>query len=142
VLAEAFDRDPFLLFELRGRPKAAVLAALRALRAGGAGPRTAAGGTGSRPGPAGPAAAARAAGTELRDVTPATYDAFRHPVTDLRFHIAPPAVPGVILRQLGPPPGWSLPTGLEEALRPAVARASRRALDLAMEPPGTEADGA
>ncbi len=33
VLGEAFDRDPFLLFELRGRTKAAVLAALRRLRA-------------------------------------------------------------------------------------------------------------
>src|SRR6185503_14115303 len=34
VLGEAFDRDPFLMFELRGRPRAAVLDALRGLRAG------------------------------------------------------------------------------------------------------------
>jgi uncharacterized Zn finger protein len=34
VLGEAFDRDPFLLFELRGRTRDAVLDALRAARVG------------------------------------------------------------------------------------------------------------
>src|SRR6059036_1628093 len=33
VLGEAFDRDPFLLFELRGRSKDQVLSALRRARA-------------------------------------------------------------------------------------------------------------
>lgn len=36
LLAERFDEDPFLLFELRGRDKARLLQALRARRAGGA----------------------------------------------------------------------------------------------------------
>jgi uncharacterized Zn finger protein len=36
VLAEGFDRDPFLLFELRGRSRDRVLADLRALRGGAA----------------------------------------------------------------------------------------------------------
>ena len=34
VLGEAFDRDPFLLFELRGRTKHEVLSALRSARGG------------------------------------------------------------------------------------------------------------
>ena len=34
VLGEAFDRDPFLLFELRGRTKDEVMGALRAARGG------------------------------------------------------------------------------------------------------------
>jgi len=45
VLGEAFDKDPFLLFELRGRTKAEVLDALRRARTGAAGgpaPRAAA----------------------------------------------------------------------------------------------------
>ncbi len=37
LLAEAFDRDPFLIFTWRGRPRERLLAELRALRAVGAG---------------------------------------------------------------------------------------------------------
>jgi len=36
LLGEQFDADPFLLFELRGRDKAAIIAGLRQRRAGGA----------------------------------------------------------------------------------------------------------
>ena len=36
ILAEAFDRDPFLLFELRGRSREQVLAELREVRGAGA----------------------------------------------------------------------------------------------------------
>lgn len=35
LLGERFDADPFLIFELRGRSKELIIAALRALRAGG-----------------------------------------------------------------------------------------------------------
>ncbi len=38
LLAEAFDRDPFLIFAWRGRPRERLLADLRALRGGGTGP--------------------------------------------------------------------------------------------------------
>jgi uncharacterized Zn finger protein len=38
LLGEQFDRDPFLLFELRGRDKEAIIAALRERRAAEAGP--------------------------------------------------------------------------------------------------------
>src|SRR4029079_14567036 len=41
VLGEALDRDPFLLFELRGRSKELVLDALRRARGGGASTETA-----------------------------------------------------------------------------------------------------
>jgi uncharacterized Zn finger protein len=43
VLGEALDRDPFLLFELRGRTKDQVLDALRAARGGAGDCREAAG---------------------------------------------------------------------------------------------------
>jgi uncharacterized Zn finger protein len=40
LLAEAFDRDPFLIFAWRGRPRERLLAELRALRGRGAGTTT------------------------------------------------------------------------------------------------------
>ena len=40
LLAEAFDRDPFLIFAWRGRPRERLLAELRALRGEGAGTPT------------------------------------------------------------------------------------------------------
>lgn len=128
VLGEAFDRDPFLLFELRGRSKAAVLAALR---------RTRATSGGSGEGAASEAAGA-AATVALTGIAPERYDAFRDRVDDLRFHIAAPAVEGAIPRQLGAPPSWRIGATPLEALQPAVARAAALARDLALgtAPPG------
>jgi hypothetical protein len=72
-------------------------------------------------------------GRELRGVTAETYDALRQPLRDLRFRIAAPAVEGAILRQLGPPPGWSFPFALADILQPLVSRAAARARELALE---------
>jgi len=137
VLGEAFDRDPFLLFELRGRSKDAVLQALRDLRAS---PRTR-GRHGQRPG-GGPPARRTAApspaadtghqGRELKDVTPEAYDALRQPLGDLRFRITSPGVEGAIMRQLGEPPGWSLPLKLTDILQAAVAGAAAAAREMAL----------
>jgi uncharacterized Zn finger protein len=121
VLAEFLDRDPFLLFELRGRGKDDVLAALRRLRAGGR--ATAPKG---RPGPTrGPAVVA------LTGVSPEQYGAFREPVDELAFHIEAPPVSGAILRQLGSPPAWGFGEAPRELLHPAVARAAALARELA-----------
>jgi uncharacterized Zn finger protein len=117
VLAEAFDRDPFLLFELRGRSREAVMARLQAVRDAGPGRR-----------------AEGVRGVDLGRLDPAVYDAFRQPVDDLRFRIAAPAATGAILRQLGPPPGWRLDTDFTDLIRPALSRAAARARDIALGP--------
>jgi uncharacterized Zn finger protein len=142
VLAEAFDRDPFLLFELRGRTKDAVLSALRELRS--------ASGRASSPAPAAPAASSaeathapdaaipieagvrEAAVAEPGAASP-PWDEFRQPVDDLRFHIVAPAAEGAILRHLGPPPAWSLDRRFAELAQPTVSRAAQVARQLALD---------
>lgn len=127
VLGEAFDRDPFLLFELHGRDKATVLAALRRFRAA---PDDAspAGEPGTRAGGAGEAPAS----VPLKGIAPERYDAFRESVDDLRFHIGAPAAEGAILHQLGAPPSWRLPSTPQQLLQPAVTRAAALARELAL----------
>jgi uncharacterized Zn finger protein len=145
VLAEAFDRDPFLLFELRGRSKGAVLEALRELRSGGAragepgglAPAGAAAAPGAAASPRGPRQAAAAPlapaeGIEAADASVPWHE-FRQPIDDLRFAIGAPATHGAVLRQLGPPPAWSLDKALAELLQPALARASRLAQQIALD---------
>jgi uncharacterized Zn finger protein len=139
VLADAFDRDPFLLFELRGRPKDLVLAALRRLRA--AGKPTARRSTATAMPQAGQptrgAAGQRrdAAAVTLQSLTPQQYETFRGHTGELRFHIGAPAAAGAVLRQLGSPPAWSLRESPAELLHPAVARAAARARELALGSP-------
>ncbi len=124
VLAEAFDMDPFLLFELRGRRRDDVLAALRAIRAG-------------EPPPA-PGRAEAASSDEtvlsLAGRSPAEFEQRRAPPANFQFRIEPPAVPGGILRQLGPPPGWSLEETPAELLAPLYLAAGALARDLALRP--------
>ena len=123
VLGEAFDHDPFLLFELRGRTKQQVLGALRNLRQGGG--RTGADGTHSTKGAlrnadvmleklaaastrksvtavAADASAMRVNATDWQ----ADFERLRAPLPALQFHVAEPAVPGAVLKQLGPPASW------------------------------------
>jgi uncharacterized Zn finger protein len=123
VLGEAFDRDPFLLFELRGRSKESVLGALRERRRQAA-VRRAAGRPAAPPETPVPAAAVPAG--------PVAYEAFRQSVDDLRFRITETAPEGAVLRHLGPPPGWTLPVPFGEAVQPALARAAARAREIAL----------
>lgn len=137
VLGEAFDRDPFLLFELRGRPKELVLAGLRRIRAA------------STPSaPAKPAPAKRAPdlrerrgaqpstpgapAVTLAGVTPERYERFRERIDGLRFHIGAPWGQGAVLRQLGTPPSWRARVSPVELLYPAVADAAALARELAL----------
>lgn len=129
VLGEAFDRDPFLLFELRGRSKAEVLAALRRLRAAS---------------PAAPPSSEpeeAPATVTLKGIAPERYDAFRERLDDLRFHIDAPTAEGAILRQLGSPPSWRLSATPQELLQPAVARAAALARELALGSASAASDG-
>lgn len=132
VLGEALDRDPFLLFELRGRDKSAVLAALRRLRAAS---------DDAAPPPAGEHDESPATIT-LKGITPERYDSYREPLGDLRFHIGAPAVQGAVLRQLGAPPSWRLPVTPLQLLQPAVTRAAALARELALRAAPTESEGA
>jgi uncharacterized Zn finger protein len=99
ALAAELDRDPFLLFRLRGRTREELTAALR-----------------QRRGSFGSAGAARQAAIDAAppeatapadDEIPISRFWEHGPGLDtLTFDIHPPEVPGAILRLLGRPPGW------------------------------------
>jgi uncharacterized Zn finger protein len=104
ILAEWLDRDPFLLFELRGRDRETLLAALR--ERGGAEETEAA---------AGPEEPLTAAGFWTGG------DVELDPGNE-----APPAVSQALLRALGDPPGWP-EAPLTSLLAPTYAAVARRA---------------
>ncbi len=122
VLGDAFDRDPFLLFRLRGRDKDAVLAALRRLRSGSS--DTVSGSRRPRTKPPGT--------MSIRSVRREDYERAHEPVDAVSFHIGEPPVPGALLRQLGAPPSWRLDATPYDLLHPAVARAAALARELAL----------
>jgi uncharacterized Zn finger protein len=102
VLGEAFDRDPFLLFELRGRTKQQVLGALRSLRSGHS--------SDEQIEKLAADVAEHAArliadgGENIEGRVPVEYETLRTALPSLQFRIDAPAVPGAVLKQLGPPP--------------------------------------
>jgi len=139
VLAEAFDKNPFLLFELRGRSRTQLLNALRSTRAGEdaeasltealAGARSGAASNGAMQAAAdGEAIPAFSAGDFERSPTTAA----------LTFHMDLPNNRGALLRQLGPPPSWREEDlsfdVLIELYRAAAQRARELALPEAIEP--------
>ncbi|HYO54570.1 SWIM zinc finger family protein [Archangium sp.] len=123
VLGEALDKDPFLLFELRGRTRAEVLAALRAARGG-----EAPGARGKAPGRAG----SEVPTVQLGKLPAGAYEAWRDAPPPLHLGLERPEVPGALLRQLGAPPGWTESTSPAELLGPLIRAASERALRLAL----------
>ena len=137
VLGDAFDRDPFLLFELRGRSKDQVLGALRALR-------EAKGGGRRRAVPEAPREPQGRRGVDLELAAPEAYDAFRASLDDLRFRIVEPPREGAALAHLGPPPSWSLPVDFAVLVQPAIGRAATVARMIALEsdPVGEPENGA
>jgi uncharacterized Zn finger protein len=109
VLAETFDSDPFLLPALRGRDRHALLAGLRAARAGdseAAEPADPAGGL------------VRVDSLEARALWDAPGD-----LGAIRVRPVRPSDPGALLRRLGPPPG-PLGTGDAEFLCEDVVAAA------------------
>jgi uncharacterized Zn finger protein len=92
VLGERFERDPFLFFQLRGRPREVFLKALRLTRSGL-----------SRPG--GPASEIMRLPLEpLPDVRPEAFQLPQKPIAQLRSMFPPMEPPDAILTRLGPPP--------------------------------------
>jgi uncharacterized Zn finger protein len=142
VLGEALDRDPFLLFELRGRTKAQVLDALRAARASDAPAKSApyAKPTGRR------SATTAAPDRELREIPtvtlgvlePAAYDRPREALPAMQLSFDEPGAHGAVLRQLGAPAAWSGAGSPAELLAPLVRAAAARARDIAMAEPDAE----
>lgn len=128
VLGEAFDRDPFLLFELRGRTRDQVLAALSRLRSGGEEDAEA-----TTP----PEAVATA--MEVSAEAWASYEIPPVPLPSLRFRFEPPRIPAAILRSLDPPRPWSLEQSPAEFLADLYAAASVRAVQMAMGTPEPQA---
>jgi uncharacterized Zn finger protein len=114
VLGEALDRDPFLLFELRGRGKVRVLDALRRARSGGAGTE---------------AAPLPVPGTSI-DL--AAYDRAPAALPALAFSFDEPLSHAAVLRQLGAPSAWKEQVSPAEALAPLVQRAAETARRIAL----------
>jgi uncharacterized Zn finger protein len=123
VLGEALDRDPFLLFELRGRTKEQVLAGLNQLRAQ----------SGATD------AGAIATVTEviptshvmtLSDLQPQHFESGATlPVMSFNFDSAPAA--GALLRSLGKPSSWHVHESPQEVFGPALQHARQLAIELA-----------
>jgi len=108
VLGEAFDKDPFLLFELRGRTRVQVLGALRAMRSSDAAlldPLSAKLAKVSKD-RAAQAAAGTLTGMPLSEFCVEDFDR-APPLPRMAFRIEAPAISGGLLRQLGPPPSWT-----------------------------------
>lgn len=92
VLGSEFDRDPFLLFQLRGRSREQVMAALR----------------GQRPERAPRAAAPRISSEPLENNLSDFWEAGEE-LDDIAIRVTPPPVPQAILKRLGPVPLVDLP---------------------------------
>jgi uncharacterized Zn finger protein len=138
LLAEAFDRDPFLIFAWRGRPRERLLAELRELRGlGSGGPAPDA----ADEGDAAVASGARLFGVigvddhdlagELTDEVASRFWEAGRDMARVRAEPRAVAIPDAILRELGPS---GLSTGgqpLEDLLAPAYRAIAAAALRVA-----------
>jgi uncharacterized Zn finger protein len=116
VLGDALDKDPFLLFELRGRTRDEVLAAMRRAKPA---PRT--------------DAAPAAPGVKLGAITDESYDTWRGPPPSLRVTFAAPAVDAALIAALGKPASWREKASPLELLRPFVRAAGDLGRQLALQ---------
>lgn len=149
VLGEALDRDPFLLFELRGRTKEQVLAALRLARGGSSEPAAASPPTAKKRGKP-KATPTTDTGTEtgtetdvptvqLGKLEAGSYDEPRQPLPAMHFAFDQPFTHGAVLRQLGAPATWEGQASPAEILAPLVRAAADTARRLAMAEPAEAA---
>ncbi|MBI3961735.1 MAG: SWIM zinc finger family protein [Deinococcus sp.] len=120
ILAEEFDRDPFMLFRLRGRTKEEIISALRQRRAAGAVQER-------EPAPA----ALTAETAQPLEADLSRFWAAGERLQDVRITIAPPAVPGAVLKRLGAPPFWKGREDLLALLAENYRLVSQQALALA-----------
>jgi uncharacterized Zn finger protein len=125
ALAAELDRDPFLLFRLRGRTREELTGALRARRGsfGSAGAAKAAAESAAPPD--------EAASTGADEISADRFWECGAELDALHFEIRPPDVPGAILRLLGRPPGWGGQDELFDTLHDLYAVASASVRDAA-----------
>jgi len=137
ILGEALDRDPFLLFEMRGRTKTQVLDALRSARGANSAPAAKkAGSKRSKPAANGcEPATPEAPSVTLGKLEHADYDRARDTLPALHFRFDAPITHGAVLRQLGVPAAWSADDSPAETLSPLVRRAADAARRIAMAEP-------
>ncbi|MDP2935476.1 MAG: SWIM zinc finger family protein [Dehalococcoidia bacterium] len=123
LLAEEFDRDPFMIFRLRGKEKDELIAALRERRAGV---------QDAEAGAEAPAAAPEEAETvvPLEECLDRFWSA-GDGLASFRIAIGPPRVPEAVLKRLGPPPFGKDGAAVLEALNRAYRSVSEQALRLA-----------
>ena len=120
LLGEEFDRDPFLLFTLRGRTREQVMEALRARRAAGALP------VGEAVQEEEPEVQ-----VELLETDLSRFWEPRGSLAGFRVTIAPPSVETALLKRLGPPSFSRRPEAFVGALALVYAAVTDRALALA-----------
>lgn len=121
ILGEAFDQDPFLIFQLRGRSKQELLSALRAAR-GGDLPETE-----SRE-PEGPL-------YEPLPVHPSVFWRGDRLPESFDVGFEPPRVPQSVLTRLGSPGPWVQTAEFVAALSPGYSAISHSALKTALDTP-------
>ncbi len=134
VLGEALDRDPFLLFELRGRTKDQVLEALRVARAGDVPAQRRRRGE-SKP----PTGESEIPKVTLSTLAPADYDRPREAWPVLQLSFDAPVLHAAVLHQLGAPAAWSGAASPAELLAPLVRAAAEKARRIALAEPEQDA---
>jgi len=130
VLGEALDRDPFLLFELRGQTKAQVLTALRAARGGEPTP--------NEPGPHAESPFVVQSVT-LGELSAHDYDAPRAALPLLQLSFDAPGSHAAVLRQLGTPAAWGSKESPADVFAPLLQAAADKARQIALAEPEAEA---
>jgi uncharacterized Zn finger protein len=132
ILGEALDRDPFLLFELRGRTKEQVLEALRTARSSPRRGRTK--GVTPAPDPA-PMLVEDIPRVSLGRLRREDYDKPPEPLPSLNLAFEAPPASTDFLRQLGAPPSWRDDRTPSELFGPLIHAAAERARKLALSDP-------
>jgi uncharacterized Zn finger protein len=123
TLGTEFDRDPFLIFRLRGRERDAILAALRELRAAA---------VAAEPAPAEEPAPAPIAPLPPPPLTPGPeFWQMQAPLDEFRVEIAAPPRPAALIERLGPPPFWQPPAGFLPLMSAVYAQVTEEALKAA-----------
>ncbi|MCC6175782.1 MAG: SWIM zinc finger family protein [Chloroflexi bacterium] len=124
ALAAELDRDPFLLFRLRGRTREELTAALRARRG------AMAAGSGAAPDP--PATNPEPTPEAADDLSIERFWDVGSGLDELQIEIRPPELPGAVLRRLGRPPAWGASDDLVTTLHALYRVASASVRDIAL----------
>jgi len=124
LLGERFDEDPFMIFQLRGRTKEAIMEGLRSRRSAGLMAVAEAPAAYAAEGP-------EAADSPPLEADPEGYWTLGERLDDFRVTIAPPQVEAALLKRMGPPPFWRSSRDFLAMLSPVYAAVTARAMELA-----------